>query len=146
MTVYPTIVDVSEHIADLAETTGRDSGKAIEWKGEATVWADPARLRQIIRNLITNAIRYGGDEVQVEVSTRSGMASIDVWDSGGPIPPARVATMFQPFDRADGNGRNPNSVGLGLAVARSLARVMGGDLEYRYDNGSIFRLELPTPG
>ncbi len=146
MTVYPAIVNVSEHIADLAETTGRDSGKAIEWTGDATVWADPARLRQIIRNLISNAIRYGGNEVAVTVLAHSGMASIEVWDSGGPIPPARVATMFQPFDRAEGNGRNPNSVGLGLAVARSLARVMGGDLEYRYDHGSIFRLELPIPG
>lgn len=146
MTVYPAIVNVSDHIADLAETTGRDSGKAIEWTGDATVWADPARLRQIIRNLISNAIRYGGNEVAVTVLAHSGMASIEVWDSGGPIPPARVATMFQPFDRAEGNGRNPNSVGLGLAVARSLARVMGGDLEYRYDHGSIFRLELPIPG
>ncbi len=146
MTVYPAIVNVSEHIADLAETTGRDSGKAIEWSGDATVWADPARLRQIIRNLISNAIRYGGNEVTVTVLAHSAMASIEVWDSGGPIPPARVATMFQPFDRAEGNGRNPNSVGLGLAVARSLARVMGGDLEYRYDHGSVFRLELPIPG
>jgi signal transduction histidine kinase len=53
--------------------------------------------------------------------------------------------MFQPFERADSNGRNPNSVGLGLAVARSLARVMGGDIEYRYQRGSVFHLELPVP-
>jgi signal transduction histidine kinase len=145
MTVYPAVVSVTEHLADMVETTGRDSGRVIEWRGDATVWADPARLRQIVRNLITNAIRYGGDDLAVLVSTGSETASIDVWDSGGPIPPARVTTMFQPFDRADSSGRNPNSVGLGLAVAKSLAKVMGGDLEYRYDQGSVFHLELPVP-
>jgi two-component system phosphate regulon sensor histidine kinase PhoR len=145
MTVYPSAVSVSEHLADMVETTGRDTGRIIGWKGDATIWADPARLRQIVRNLITNAIRYGGDEVAVEVTMGTDRASIDVWDSGGPIPPARVETMFQPFDRADANGRNPNSVGLGLAVARSLARVMGGDLVYRYEGGSVFHLELPVP-
>jgi signal transduction histidine kinase len=145
MTVYPSVVEVSDHLADMVETTGRDAGRVIQWQGDATVWADPARLRQIVRNLITNAIRYGGDEMAVFVTPGTGRASIDVWDSGGPIPDARVETMFQPFERADSNGRNPNSVGLGLAVARSLARVMGGDIEYRYQRGSVFHLELPVP-
>ncbi len=145
MTVYPSTVSVARHLADMVETSGRESGRVITWEGDATVWADPNRLRQIVRNLITNAIRYGGDEIEVAVSSSAGTASIDVWDSGGPIPAARVATMFDPFDHADSGGRTPNSVGLGLAVARSLARIMGGDLAYRYEEGSVFHLELPTP-
>jgi two-component system sensor histidine kinase MtrB len=110
------------------------------------VWADPTRLRQIIRNLITNALRYGGDIVRVLVAENGQVASIQVRDSGGPIPASRVETMFNPFEHWDDGGRTPNSVGLGLAVARSLARMMDGDLVYDYENGeSIFRLTLTSP-
>ncbi len=143
MSIYPAEVKVREHLSDMVETTGRDAGKDIGWSGDAVVWADPNRLRQIVRNLITNAIRYGGDQIAVTLSTGEGTGMIDVKDSGGPIPPARVETMFNPFDHDDGN-RTPNSVGLGLAVARSLARVMGGDLTYQYDRGSVFHLVLPA--
>jgi two-component system sensor histidine kinase MtrB len=145
MTVYPSAVRVAEHLADMVETSGRESGRKISWHGNATVWADPNRLRQIVRNLITNAIRYGGEEIEVVVSTAGSRGIIDVKDSGGPIPAARVATMFEPFVHADSGGRTPNSVGLGLAVARSLARIMSGDLSYSHEDGSVFRLELPTP-
>ena len=51
--------------------------------------------------------------------------------------------MFDPFEHGDSGRNTPNSVGLGLAVARSLARVMGGDLTYLHDGESVFRLELP---
>jgi signal transduction histidine kinase len=144
MSIYPTEVDVTSHLADMVETTGREAGKEIGWKGHGTVWADPTRLRQIVRNLITNAIRYGGEHVEVAVAQTGETTVIDVMDSGGPIHPSRVETMFEPFDHTDHGGRTPNSVGLGLAVARSLARVMGGDLTYAYRDGSVFHLELPA--
>jgi signal transduction histidine kinase len=145
MNIYPAAISVRDHLADMVESTGREAGRAIAWAGEATVWADPTRVRQIVRNLITNALRYGGDEISVALSNSLGHAIIDVRDSGGPIPKSRVDTMFNPFDHADDGGRTPNSVGLGLAVARSLAQVMGGDLTYRYDEGSVFHLVLPGP-
>jgi signal transduction histidine kinase len=143
MTFYPSAVSVAEHLADMVETSGRESGRTISWQGDALVWTDPNRLRQIVRNLITNAIRYGGEEISVCVTSHSSGVNIDIKDSGGPIPAARAATMFDPFVHADSGGRTPNSVGLGLAVARSLARIMGGELDYRHDDGSVFRLALP---
>ena len=143
MSIYPTAIDVAQHLADMVETSGRESGRHIKWEGNALVYADPTRLRQIVRNLITNAIRYGGEAIRVGVTTAGPLGVIDVRDSGGPIPESRVATMFDPFDHSENGGRTPNSVGLGLAVARSLARVMGGDLIYRFDGESVFHLELP---
>ena len=143
MTFYPSSVGVAKHLADMVETAGRESGRSITWHGDAVVWADPNRLRQIVRNLITNAIRYGGEEISVFVSSHASGADIDIKDSGGPIPMGRVETMFDPFVHADSGGRTPNSVGLGLAVARSLARIMGGELDYRHEGGSVFRLALP---
>jgi signal transduction histidine kinase len=145
MTFYPSAVGVAEHLADMVETSGRESGRRISWQGDAMVWTDPNRLRQIVRNLITNAIRYGGEEISVCVTSHPTGANIEIKDSGGPIPAGRVATMFDPFVHADSGGRTPNSVGLGLAVARSLARIMGGELDYRHDGGSVFRLALPLP-
>jgi signal transduction histidine kinase len=145
MAIYPSAVDVERHLADMVETTGRESGRKVEWHGNVTVWADPTRLRQIVRNLITNAIRYGGEEITVAISATGPKATIDVRDSGGPIPDSRVETMFDPFDHSDSGGRTPNSVGLGLAVARSLAQIMNGDLTYDYDGWSVFHLELPYP-
>ncbi|MGH8948024.1 MAG: histidine kinase dimerization/phospho-acceptor domain-containing protein, partial [Acidimicrobiia bacterium] len=55
MTFYPSAVGVAEHLADMVETAGRESGRKITWQGDAVVWTDPNRLRQIVRNLITNA-------------------------------------------------------------------------------------------
>jgi two-component system osmolarity sensor histidine kinase EnvZ len=139
-------LDALEHLTPLVETLARETSRPIDWNGNAQVWADPTRLRQVMRNLISNAFRYGGDPVRVEVYQEDSVAQIEVRDSGGPIPESLVLTMFEPFDRPDNRGRTPNSVGLGLAVARSLARMIGGDLVYIYEDAeSVFRLTLRMP-
>jgi signal transduction histidine kinase len=145
MSVHLSVVDIVEELHGTIQSLGREAGCSFAFEGEAMVWADPARLRQIVRNLVTNAIRYGGPKIHVIVKDFNGLAAIEVRDSGGPIPAPRVLTMFDPFDRGDG-GRTPNSVGLGLAVARSLARMMEGELVYAYeDSESVFRLTLQYP-
>ncbi len=146
MSVYPKAVDAVEHLTPLVEALARETNREVDWHGNAIIWADPTRLRQVIRNLLSNAFRYGGPRVRVEVKQEERVAHIEVRDSGGPIPDSRAATMFEPFDHADDGGRTPNSVGLGLAVARSLARMMDGDLVYVYeDSESVFRLTLGSP-
>ncbi len=146
MSVYPQALDVVEHLTSLVESLARETNHPVDWNGNALVWADPTRLRQVMRNLLSNAFRYGGNRVGVEVYEEDRMAHIDVRDSGGPIPDKRAATMFEPFDHSDDGGRTPNSVGLGLAVARSLARMMGGDLVYVHEDAeSVFRLSLLKP-
>jgi two-component system sensor histidine kinase MtrB len=145
MSVNLSGVDVVEQLKGTVQSLGREAGRNVDFVGGAVVWADSTRLRQIVRNLVTNAFRYGGPKVHVNVKDLTGLVAIEVRDSGGPIPASRVLTMFDPFDRGDG-GRTPNSVGLGLAVARSLARMMEGELVYAYeDSESVFRLTLQRP-
>lgn len=115
--------------------------------GEAmvTAWADPARFRQIIRNLLTNAQRYGGDQVEVRIRRDDTQVKVVVADNGKGISPTEWETVFEPFRRASGTRTNAESMGLGLPISRALARIMGGDLTYRYEDGeSRFELSLPA--
>jgi len=107
-----------------------------------TCYADPVRFRQIIRNLLTNAFRYGGETVWVDIRRDDERIWIDVADNGEGIAFEARETIFEAYERAHRSVGLPGSVGLGLTVSRRLARLMDGDLTYRYDNGSIFTLEL----
>jgi PAS domain S-box-containing protein len=110
---------------------------------DLTVAADPGRTRQIIRNLVSNAVRYGGSRISVEIEAEDTRAVVRVCDDGDRIEDVVVETIFEPF----GQERRkiiPNSIGLGLPVSRKLARLMGGDVQYSYeDNRSCFSLFLP---
>ncbi|MGI9667779.1 MAG: ATP-binding protein, partial [Acidimicrobiia bacterium] len=108
------------------------------------VEADSMRVRQIIRNLITNAQRYGGPNVAVRMREAPGAWVVDVCDDGSGIPPSDQERIFTAYERAHHAAGQPGSVGLGLTVSRTLAVTMGGSLTYHFVDGSIFRLELPS--
>lgn len=105
---------------------------------------DPARLRHILVNLISNAARHGGDKVGVDVSSSDDTVEIEVWDNGSGVPEDRVDRLFAPYAN---DGQSPiltGSVGLGLAVAAQLADRMDGRLDYqRYGGRSYFVLTVP---
>jgi signal transduction histidine kinase len=106
------------------------------------VLADPKRVRQILRNLLTNAGRYGGPNCRVLAGSLFSTAWMEIRDDGEGVTmdPSRV---FEPF--VTGQHDVPGSVGLGLSVARQLAEVMGGSLSYlRQGHETVFRLELPV--
>jgi signal transduction histidine kinase len=107
--------------------------------------ADPARTRQILRNLISNAIRYGGDRIVVSVGQDAAGAHVDVLDNGPGLPKTEWERIFEPHYRYHVEPSRPGSAGLGLTVSRGLAERMGGHLIYRYDGQmSRVRLFLPT--
>ena len=109
--------------------------------------ADSARLRQIVRNLLTNALRYGGANVSVVVASHNGSATLSVRDDGPGLAPDEWVRIFEPYYRAHSRGTVAGSIGLGLSVSKRLAEAMDGDLTYRYDQGqSVFELALPTAG
>ncbi len=110
-----------------------------------TAMADGPRLRQVVRNLVTNAIRYGGDRIVVRVGTDEAGPHIEVRDNGAGIGSIDPEEIFQPYGSAHEPGTQPGSVGLGLTISRHLVRMMDGDLTYRRRDGwSVFRIDLPS--
>jgi two-component system sensor histidine kinase MtrB len=104
---------------------------------------DGPRVRQILRNLITNAGRYGGERIVVRTVRTNGLASIEVRDNGQGIGDADPESIFAPYQSAHQPGSQPGSVGLGLTISRHLAQLMGGDLTFRRDGSwSVFSLEF----
>jgi signal transduction histidine kinase len=106
---------------------------------------DPMRVRQVIQNLVSNAFRYGDGRVGVTVENREDAVVIQVIDDGPGISPDEKETVFAPFTRASNGRTHEASVGLGLSVARQLARLMDGGLSYhRSQDETIFELVLPS--
>lgn len=115
--------------------------------GAGAVVADPARVRQIIANLLGNAIKYtvrGRIELRL-TRTASDRAQIEVVDTGPGLTPEELDRAFQPFNRIKRTAAGVPGAGLGLALARRLAGLMDGSVsaESAVGIGCCFRLELP---
>jgi len=112
------------------------------------VVADPLRTRQIVRNLITNAYRYGGHHVSIEVGSDAERAYVAVADDGEGVAEERRAEIFEAYHTTGGERTVTAAIGLGLTVSRQLARLMGGDVIYVHADRPRFELELrsaPSP-
>ena len=108
---------------------------------------DAQRVRQIVRNLVTNALRYGGDQIDVRVRADGDAAILEIVDDGLGVAETDVHRIFQPYQRAHDAPGVPGSMGLGLTVSCRLANAMGGRLRYRrVDGRTVFGLELPLVG
>jgi signal transduction histidine kinase len=111
--------------------------------------ADPARLRQIVTNLVDNAVKFtkaGSVTVEVGFDDLSRTVSISVADTGIGIPPDQHETVFEEFRQVDSSPtREYGGTGLGLAITRRLARMHGGDVqvESEFGKGSRFTVTLP---
>ena len=104
-------------------------------------------MRQIVRNLLSNAQRYGGPEVATRAGSNGDVAWLEVADNGDGIPESDAHAVFEPYVRSHNAEGQPSSVGLGLTVSLKLSELMGGSLTYRRAGGwTVFRLELPSAG
>jgi signal transduction histidine kinase len=107
--------------------------------------ADQVRLRQVLRNLLSNAVRYGGKSIAISVHPDGAKVHIQVADDGPGVPVGEEETIFLPYRRAANTPRHKSSVGLGLWISRRLAKAMGGDLTYRHVAGeTVFEFTLPV--
>jgi signal transduction histidine kinase/ActR/RegA family two-component response regulator len=109
--------------------------------------ADRRRLKQILVNLISNAVKYNRDEGHVRVSCvhDDGIVRLLITDTGPGIRPDKQPLLFQPFERLGAEGSAVEGTGLGLAVSKGLTEAMGGriGLESTVNVGTTFWLELP---
>lgn len=131
--------DVVGEFEDMNEPVELAAGPRVAAPVRAT-W-----LRRALRNLIANAVRYGG---KAEVSLRQGgdMAIIRVDDAGPGIPADQIASMLEPFKRGEGSrNRSTGGAGLGLTIARAIAEQHGGQLVLANRPGGGLRAELRIP-
>lgn len=107
-----------------------------------TASADPRLLRHLIRNLLDNAAHHGAPPLRVEVRRDAGHAILDVMDAGTGIPEAERERVFVPFYRLPGEAKGS---GLGLSIARQIAKLHGGDVTAtaRADSTSTIRVTIP---
>jgi signal transduction histidine kinase len=147
MTVVPELIDLGDQVGSVVRgcVCAKDVRDAITLNVEpAQAYADPTRVRQIIRNLLTNAIRYGGERIFVVVRAGEGVSTVCVCDDGQGIREDEQPLVFEAYKQGHTDTPVSGSVGLGLCVSRHLAQLMGGDLSYAYEDGiSTFELSLP---
>ncbi len=142
----PQPLDLRQQVNLVAGRISEAPGLRVLPEGHAVGIGDATRVRQIIRNLITNAVRYGGRTVRIRIMSEVDRAVLEVRDNGPGVPDEAVDRIFDAFHSAHESPTQPNSVGLGLWVARTLAELMGGDLSYRREHEeTVFSLALPKP-
>ena len=144
-------IDAARFIADLLAHRARTSsgganGGEIEVAlvDAVQVRADRDGLRVILENLLDNANKYGGGQVRIAAGISDGRWRLDISDRGRGFPPEAAEKLFDIHNRGSGEGIT-HGAGLGLAIARSLARRMGGDISARsggQGQGAVFTVTL----
>ncbi|MEQ9487840.1 MAG: ATP-binding protein [Alphaproteobacteria bacterium] len=111
------------------------------------VCANPDRLRQVLINILSNAMKYNAAQnprIDIVIAEKQKAVFIDIIDNGGGVTRKEAATVFEKFARGT-RSNNEQGAGLGLTISRAIMRAMQGDLtiEFKRDGSSYFRLKLP---
>jgi signal transduction histidine kinase len=124
---------------EAARVGAQVEGQDLQVKG------DERLLRRAVRNLLENAQRYGGQDIDVELQAQAGRVNLRVCDRGPGVPPGYQERIFEPFFRLPGHAEKAGGVGLGLALVRQIAQRHGGDVQClpREGGGSCFVISLP---
>jgi PAS domain S-box-containing protein len=146
-------VDVREVVRGVVDVIAVDAPDTISFElhdeiPDPTASGDPERLRQVLTNVVENAVKYSPDGGAIQIALQEDERWIDVHitDEGLGIPPEEQARVFDKFHRLDPSMiRGIPGTGLGLYISRELARRMGGDVTVRsaYGVGSTFSVRLP---
>jgi signal transduction histidine kinase len=152
MKVVPSDIDLAAVVTDeLEQLRGAHPSRRIELAaiGSSRGRWDGARLQQLVRNLVSNAIRYGSPDTAVRVALHGEEAEVrvEVTNSGLTVDPSALSQIFDPLKRGAEHGDSNDALGglgLGLFIVREIARAHGGDVEARSDGGeTTFAVRLP---
>ncbi|MBS1228915.1 MAG: Response regulator receiver:ATP-binding region, ATPase-like:Histidine kinase N-terminal [Proteobacteria bacterium] len=142
--------DFLQQIVGMFELQARNKGLGFSYQASdelpAVVRVDERRLRQILINVLGNAVKFTlRGEVSLRVESRLGMITFEIRDSGPGIPPEELERIFEPFVR--GSSAQAGGSGVGLTIARMLTDLMGGELQVvsTPKQGSVFRIRLFLP-
>lgn len=136
-------IPLREAIQNGVSAAGGDGQFEVTIPQPLVVRADAGRLEQIVVNLVTNALRYGGPPFVVDAARNGDSAvSIQFRDQGPGLGDSQQKSLFEPFQTETGR----SSVGLGLAIVRALAEAQGGEVDYRPNEpkGACFLVRLPA--
>jgi signal transduction histidine kinase len=145
----PDLFDLGDLIEDVAKMVFPNGGRKsslVSLPDGVRVYADRRRVHQVIRNVMENARKYGGDQILVEGFVLGDQYLIIVSDNGPGVPDEETKKVFEDFEQlSKGDARDSTGMGLGLPIARRLARAMGGDVWYerRFPTGARFCYSLP---
>lgn len=146
---HPELFDLGDLLGDVGKMvfpTGGKKSSIISLPDGVRVRADRRRVQQVIRNLMENARKYGGDQVMVEGFVMGDQYLIVISDNGPGVPDEETQRVFENFEQlSKGDSREATGIGLGLPIARKLARAMGGEVWYerRFPTGARFCFSLP---
>jgi len=134
-------------VAQTAEAKHQQITTAVDGAG-SRVTADPAKLHDVLRNLVENAVHYSPQNaaIRLEAMHQNGVVRISVSDSGPGIPPEDLSRVFERFYRVDKSRARPGGTGLGLAIVKHLVELHGGQAvaENRPEGGARFVITLPN--
>ena len=152
------LLEVAREAVDMMTPASMAKRQVIELSGSAgiVVLANHDRLRQVLVNLLGNAVKFTPEEGAVtvtvtgpELDASSGvqLGEVRVTDTGPGIPPAEQAAIFEPYYRSERTAQLPG-IGLGLAISQLLVKQMGGALAIRSEpgHGASFAIRLPVIG
>jgi len=138
--------DLIEDVALMVFPSGEKKTSLVSLPDGVRVFADRRRVQQVMRNLMENARKYGGDQIMIEGFVMGDQYLVIISDNGPGVPDEETRRVFENFEQlSKGDTREALGIGLGLPIARRLARAMGGDVWYerRFPTGARFCYSLP---
>lgn len=149
LTARPSEVDVAQLVKEVLLSVPHE-GAEVDLSGlrHVSCWVDASHLSQVLGNLVTNAVKYGGPTIRLTAEEVGGQALITCSDDGPGVPPEFVPELFERFSRSEDARRgSQKGSGLGLHIVRDLLALNDGSIDYQEapGGGAAFVLRLPLP-